>query len=269
MLPYITLVFTLAGFTVWWALLYFSPITTDLQKEYFSASYGLMALIGGLYGLMLSKRFGGIKSYLGLAVLFFSLGLLAQEFGQITYSYYSLVLGIEIPYPSLGDLGFAGSIALYMLGVYYLARACSINYLLETAKSKVIFVLVPAVLLSFTYYVFLRGYEIDLTDPLTTLLDLGYPLGQSLYVSLGAVLFLLSGKYLGGLMKEKVLFILGALLVQYLADFYFLFLVSREIFDTAGLSELIYLLAYFFMTFALVRLESVFDSVGKMPEAHD
>jgi hypothetical protein len=262
LLPYLTLLFMLAGFTVWWVFLYFSPATTDLQKEYFSASYGLVALIGGLYGLLVSRRFGGFKSFLGLAVFFFSAGLLAQEFGQLVYSYYSLVLGIEIPYPSLGDLGYAGSVALYMLGIYFLAKACTIQYLLEKPLSKVVFVVVPALLLGFTYWVFLKDYQMDFSDPLKVFLDLGYPLGQSLYISMAVLLLLLSGKYLGGLMKERVLLFLGALLVQYVADFYFLFLVSREIFDTAGISEYIYLLAYFFMTLALIRLESVFDSVG-------
>lgn len=261
LLPYITLLFILTGFTIWWVFLYFSPVASDLDKEYFSASYGLIALIGGVYGFIVSKRFGGLKSYLGKAVFFFSLGLLAQEFGQIVYSYYSLILGIEIPYPSLGDLGYAGSILMYMLGIYNLSGACSIKYLLEKPLSKIVFFLVPALLLGFTYWVFLKDYSLDLSDPLKVFLDLGYPLGQSLYVAMAVLLFILSGKYIGGVMKERVLLVLGALLVQYCADFYFLFLVSRELFDTAGLSEYVYLLAYFFMTLALIRLESVFDSV--------
>ena len=101
--------------TGWWLLLRLTPIGEDsFQNELFSASYGVMALWGGLLGWRISKKWGGVKSILGRSIVFFALGLLAQEFGQLIYSFYSLYLGVEIPYPSLGDLGFFGSIPLYI-----------------------------------------------------------------------------------------------------------------------------------------------------------
>lgn len=100
-------VFLFLLLTVWWIVLRWID-QSDIQYQIFSASYGVMALIGAFWGIAISKKWGGSASIMGKAILFFSLGLFAQEFGQLVYSAYAFFLKIQIPYPSIGDIGYFG-----------------------------------------------------------------------------------------------------------------------------------------------------------------
>jgi hypothetical protein len=247
-------------FTVWWLILYFFVGENYVIQELFSATYGVIALFGGVIGLGISQKWGGLKSHLGKAILFFSLGLLLQEFGQFAYSFYSLILQIEIPYPSLGDIGYFGSIPFYILGAIYISKAVGLNYLIKKPFNTLLLIVIPILSIVSAYKMFLSGY--DFTEfSLVMFLDFGYPLGQSLYVAFAFVIYLISLKELGGIMKSKILLFLVALVFQYLADFYFLYLISMDLWDTAGLNEYMYMFAYFLMAFAIIEIDIAYKNV--------
>ncbi len=247
-------------FALFWVYLALHGLQGDSnQAETFSALYGLMALFGGLLGLVVSRKWGGAKSLIGRAVLFMALGLLAQEAGQLTYSAYTYIAHIEIPYPSLGDIFYFGSVVLYIIAALSLVKALSTKATLKSAKILPIVVIIPVALLVFSYHVFLRGYTVHFNHPITVFLDFGYPLGQAFYVSLGLLALVLSLRYLGGVMKPVILFLIFALFLQYLADFTFLYQVSRNTWKVAGLNEFSYLVAYFVMTLSLIEFSAVHD----------
>lgn len=232
------------------------------EAELFSALYGSMALFGGLIGLGISKRWGGAKSLIGKSVLFISLGLLAQAAGQITYSMYTYLLHQEIPYPSFGDFWYFGSVILYILAMLSLLKALNVKTGIRSHKNKLIVLLVPIALLSLSYYEFLRGYEFDFSNPLVVFLDFGYPFGQAIYVSLALLAYLLARPYLGGIMKPVISFLIAALVIQYVADFTFLYQVSKETWETGGTNELMYLIAYFVMTLSLIMFNSALNKIS-------
>jgi len=234
---------------------------SDFALELFSGVYGVMALFGAVVGFKLSKEWGGRKSYVGRAIIMFALGLLAQEFGQITYSLYTLIFEQEIPYPSIGDIGYFGSIFFYIYGVWLLGKAVGAKYSIQSLGSKLLVVLIPAAVLAVSYWFFLREYEFDWSNPLTVFLDFGYPLGQAIYLSLAILVFTLSRKYLGGVMRPVILFLLFALAVQYVADFMFLYQTYHETWTTAGANDYVYLVAYFLMTVALLRFKFVANTI--------
>lgn len=249
------------GLSGWWLTLRAAAAPSDFALELFSGVYGVMALFGALVGLRLSKAWGGWKSLIGRAIQMFSFGLLAQEFGQITYSLYTLVFEIEIPYPSVGDIGYFGSIFFYIYGVWLLGKAVGAKFSLRSYGNKLQALVIPVVLLAVSYWFFLREYEADWSQPLTTFLDFGYPLGQAIYISLAILVFTLSRKFLGGVMRPVILFVLFALAVQYLADFMFLYQTYHETWTTAGTNDYTYLFAYFVMTIALIRFKAVADKI--------
>lgn len=249
-----------AGFLAFWTVLTIKGLQGETDSaELFSALYGTMALFGGLVGLKVSRRFGGFKSLIGRSVVFISLGLLAQEVGQITYSLYTHLFHKEIPYPSLGDIGFFGSVILYILAAFCLIKALSVKGVMKSHINKLWAIAVPGALLSISYYFFLKGHEYDTSNLVSVLLDFGYPLGQAFYISLAVLAFILSKRFLGGVMKPVILFFLFALLLQYIADFTFLYQVSRETWQTAGINELMYLVAYFVMTLSLIKFETALN----------
>ncbi len=248
--------------SVWWIFIAFFLGSKDLSANLlWAASYQLMALFGAICGLIVSRSWGGSKSAVGKAILFFSGGLLLQVFGQSVFSFYNLFLRVEVPYPSIADVGFFFSIPLYAYGAFLLGKMSGAHLSLKSLRKKIEAFIIPFLVLVASYMVFLRGYQFDWSRPLTILLDFGYPLGQATYVSLALLVFLLSKNFLGGLMRPKILLILLALVAQYVADYNFLYQASNQTWINGGYGDYIYLFAYFIMAMALVNLGSVFEKI--------
>ncbi len=258
--------------SLWWLYIAINHLqgTGRTHAEIFGASYGVMALFGGFVGLMVSKRWGGFRSLIGKSTGLIALGLLAQEFGQLTYSYLGTKT-TDVPYPSIGDIGYFGSIILYIVGVFYLIKAVRVKSTLSKVSYRAIIVALPIILLTASYWIFLRGYQADPTNKLATILDFGYPLGQAFYFSLAILAYLLSRKYLGGLMKPVILLLIVALLTQYASDFTFLYRNNQGTWQTAGINDFMYLTSYFMMTISLLAFGRVIDGLRNKvpPKAHE
>lgn len=248
--------------TIWWFIIAVLWENQSVDANLlWGASYQLMAVVGVIFGMLVSRSWGGTQSIMGKTILFYALGLLLQVLGQSVFSYYNLILQVEIPYPSLADLGYFLSIPVYVYATALLAKAAGAGISLKALHKKVLAIIIPAVILAASYFVFLKGYEFDWESPLRMFLDFGYPLGQALYVSLALLVYVLSKNFLGGLMKPKILIVLFALAIQYIADYNFLTQAYHGTWVNGGYGDFIYLLAYFLMTLALVNLGSAYEKI--------
>ena len=248
-----------ALFTVWWAVLRLMNVANDSNSnQLFAAVYGLIALYGGILGITVAKQWGGLRSVMGKSIGFFAVGLLFQEIGQVSYSYYIYYLRVAVPYPSFGDFFFYGTIPLYIVAVIYLARASGIHISLRSIRSKLQGVLIPVGILLFSYFVFLQGYKADWSNPLKVFIDFAAPFGQAIYISLALLTLTLTRGILGGVMKSKILFMLFALFAQYVADWTFLYQANRGIWYAGGINDYMYLCAYFLMTLGLLQLKTAY-----------
>ncbi len=251
---------TLAAFiilTIFWIFLQvIIPNEKDIHK-FFGAVYGVIALWGAIWGVGISLKWGGIKSVMGRAILMFSLGLFAQEFGQVVLSFYDYYLHIEGSYPSLGDVGYFGSIPLYIYGIVLLAQASGVKIALRSFTKQIQALIIPIAMLILGYSLFLKGYKLDWSNPIKVYLDFGYPLGEAIYISIAIVTYLLSRSVLGGIMRSKILFILFALCVQFLSDYTFLYQSSKGTWHVGQINDYMYLVAYFLMSLGLMQLGTV------------
>lgn len=238
------------------------PVDDSLKyRQIWGGFYTVMALYGGILGYWVSEQWGGYKSLVGKAMLFLSVGLFLQTFGQISNSYYNVFLHTEVPYPSLGDIGFFGSVLAYIYAAILLFKTTGSRFSMRLIINKIGAIVIPIAILSGSYYLFLKDYEFDWTNKLKIFLDFGYPLGQALYISIALLALLTSWKILGGIMKKPIVFFLIALIFDYLADFVFLFQVSRGTWITGGLDDYLYFFSYFVMAIALIYMGSVFYKV--------
>ncbi len=251
-----------AGYWVYFQLFLTGNDIHHRQIYTFSSVYGIIALWGAICGIIAAFKWGGFRSVLGKALLFFSVGLLSQEFGQLAYSYYYIVEHLEVAnYPGFGDIGFFSTIPLYCLGVIFLAKSSGVSLRIKSLSHTIPAVLITFGVLAAGYLLFLQGYEIDSSNPIKTFLDFGYPLGAAIYVSLTAGTYLLSRGILGGIMKARILFVLFALCLQFMADYTFLFQTSRGTWVDSGINDFIYFISYFFMTLALLQFGSVYQNL--------
>lgn len=247
--------------TAWWLYIFISGFNQTFQNYAFAATYGLIALWGGGWGLWISKKWGGFSSTIGRAIIVLSLGLLAQEFGQLVFSYYNISSNIEIPYPSIADIGFFGSVILYIIGISLLAKASGAKFMLRTVISKLQVITLPLVMLTISYFMFLGGYEFDFSDPLRVFLDFGYPFGEAIYISIAILTYTLSRNLLGGIMKSRILLIIVAFIVQYIAEFNFLYQNLQGTWVNGGYGDYLYFLAYFLMTVGLILFKTALDKL--------
>src|SRR4051812_45188649 len=102
---------------LWWLKINFLTTSFEGEVYYFNWFYGLIALTGSLYTIFfVARKWGGYKSVIGKSLIFISLGLLSQWFGLQIWTYYNLILKIEVPYPSFADIGYFALIPFYTLG---------------------------------------------------------------------------------------------------------------------------------------------------------
>lgn len=248
--------------SAWWAVLFFSFHAQLVGPNLiWAATYQVVAIFGIIYGFITAKRWGGFKSVMGRAILFLTFGLFLQIIGQTIFSIYGLFLNTDVPYPSLADVGFFGSIPFYAFGIFQLGKAAGAHSMIKSFKGVAVSIILPFIMLAVSYFFFLRNYTINLDYPLRVFLDFGYPLGQAIYVSLALLVYFLSRNFLGGIMKLKILVILLALILQYIADFNFLYQYSKGTWINGGYGDVLYMTAYFVMTLGLIYMGTTFEKI--------
>ena len=254
----ITLLSLFSFYLIFWVFINFFDLQLISNRvDLFVDTYGLMAFLGGVFGILISREWGFLKSNVGKVIFFLSLGLLFQFLGQVTYSVYYYVFGIENPYPSLGDLFYLGSVLLYIYGVWLIIEIGMLKKrLLNVSKlTQFLCVLLPLMIFIGTYSIFLKGYPFDDANLVRIFLDFAYPIGQATFVSLAFISTLIFRNYLGGVLKNSILLILLALIMQFIADTYFLYHSLYETWVVGGFGDLLFLIAYLIMGLAIINFD--------------
>ncbi len=256
------LTFVSVFFILWGLYINFFLPADNLQSGYLTDTYGIIALIAAVFGYLVSKDWGGKNSVVGKALIYLSAGLLMQFLGNLSYTLIYYLTNIENPYPAFGEIFYMISAPLYLMGIWNLGVASGAKFSLSTRKGKLYAITITLALLIGSYFVFIHG-RIDPTEPLLNrFLDIYYPLGQTLFVSLAICTYVLSTNLLGGIMRARVLFILFALIFQYFADGIFLYQTRNDMWQPAGLSDLMFIISYFLMGIGLVLYESAAHKIS-------
>jgi hypothetical protein len=209
-----------------------------------------------------SSIWGRLKSALGKAVFFISLGLFCWGFGETIWSYYNFFRHVAAPYPSIADIGFAPSIFFWVLGAAYLSRASGAWLVLKRSfRAKLFTIGAPLVLLAFSYYLLVTVARAGVIVPsgetlLKVILDIAYPLGDFLAATLALVVFALSFRYFGGFYRAATLAILAGLAVMYAADFTFSYTTTTGSFYNADWGDLLLTLGLFLLSFGILGFAS-------------
>lgn len=241
---------------IWWLRLHFYNIQESGEVYIFGAVYPLIALIGAANGISIAKKWGGWESSLGKSIYFFSFGLLALWFGQTTWSYYNIIARIEVPYPSLADIGYVAIIPLYALGSLYLGQASGAGVGIKKNIGKTVVVLTSFIVIFIAYSLFFRNLSLDLSEPVRSFLDLMYSFGEAVTISITISVFILSYPILGGRMRGKVLYLIFALVAQYVTDYTFLYMAANGSYYNGGIVDLMYATSFLITSIGLINLRS-------------
>lgn len=246
------------GLVIFWGWIRVHGLTEGPINNLYGVLYPFIPLIGGLYGIfVVSREWGGFKSVMGKSVLFLSLGLLAEVFGQWAWSYYTMIQSIEVPYPSIADIGYFAIIPLYSYAMYNFAKVSGIKFGLSTFLGKIQALAVPLVMITIAYFFFLKDIQVDWSNPIRTFLDFGYPGLEPIAVSIGILTYSLSRNILGGVMRSKILYIIFALVFQFITDYTFLYQAGTGTYYNAGIVDLLYTTSFMLMVLGILSLGSI------------
>jgi len=246
------------GLLIFWIWINMQGLEEGSINNSYGLLYPIISLIGGLYGIIsVAPKWGGYKTVMGRGILFLSLGLLAEVFGQWAWSYFTIVSQIEVPYPSVADVGYFLIVPLYSYAMYNFAIAAGVKFSLRRYVGKLQAVIIPAAMIAVAYFLFLRHVEIDLTSPIRTFLDFGYPGFEAIAISISILTYSLSRGVLGGVMHSRILYLVVALMAQYITDYTFLFRAGIGTYYNAGPVDLMYTISLTIMALGIISFNYI------------
>jgi len=201
-IAYIAAALALTSVTILYILLQSSPGALYILSNTAGPAFSLVPLLLVLYALT-KQNLSFIKSARWLAF-----GFLLWSLGEVTYSFYALVLGVAIPFPSIADFFWLAGYPLVLVGmaVFLLQfrfaitrRSLSIALGVSTAATGLIavFLVIPVTSISSDLMSNIIGLAYPIMDiallyaPIVgMLLFRGGKLSQGWYwLALGAILF--------------------------------------------------------------------------------
>ncbi len=258
-IAYVSLLFLISSLYLGLFLYHFvDPSFVDpVGFAFYSYTYWVIALIGGIFGLLISNKWGGLRSIAGKAIFWLSIGLLMQSLGQMIYAYLSVIQGVEDPYPSPAEIFFVSSIPSYIIGSYYIAKLSGLSADLKTKKFKVFAVVTALLLMWFAYSQFIEGHDVESTSLILLSLEIIYPFGQSIFIVTTLLAFFLNKNLKGGALMNRIFFLLFGLLSQYFADTFY----DRT---PVQYSDMLYIYSYFLISLGLILFnETAFKTIIK------
>lgn len=266
----------LGALLVFWLSLALSGLQTNFWNYFYSFAFSLIPLIGGLIGMFFAKSWGWLKSSIGRAVFFISLGSFSWGAGSMVWSYYNFFTGVAAPYPSIADIGFVLALPFWIIGIFNLSKATGARTGLHSKAGKMMLFIIPAIVTAVSYYLLVhvaRGGILTIPDEtlnaflnnLKLILDLAYPLGDVAILTLSLVIFSLSAKFIGGFYRLPILSVFLGFTLMYFADFVFSYTTTVGTFYNGNFGDLLFTLALFVITFGGLGLKVEHEKIEVKP----
>ncbi len=237
-------------FLIYWGIFYFGYKPTLVMKNIISLLVGIIALLDGFVGIIVSKPWGIFKTNIGKAILFISTGSFLWGVGGVMWGYYNFFLNIAVPYPSYADLAyFPGSLS-WVIGIIYLSRATGAKIEIRKKKAKLFLLIIPFIIMIFSYYfiLFVVKGGIIWSTPIKTFFDLAYPSIDIIILTIAFIIFGLSVNFLGGKYKLSIFAILLGFVCMFVADFIISYKTSLNMEINAGISDMIFTVSFYLLT---------------------
>lgn len=240
----------------WWLFITAQGLENTTQNFFYGVALGILPCLASVFGFINSNKWGGLKSSIGKSTFFLSLGLLTWGIGTLVFAYYNIFLQIDIPYPSWADLFYIVSWPLWAVGMVYLSRATGAKSQLKTVRGRVVFFLIPILIATLSYYLLIivarEGTIFSASEDLVKVFfDLAYPIGDLVILTIALLIYGLSFRFLGGLFRWPIIFILSGFVLNYLGDFGFVYKATKGTFVVAGWVDFVYTIAFFFIGYGI------------------
>lgn len=242
---------------LWSVLLYMLDLKVSFYNLIYNVALALLPMIGGVIGVIRTKQWGGVRSLFGKIILFLSLALFAWSAGTWIWLFYTVFLNIAVPYPSFADLFYCMYYPLVGVGTIFLVQITTKKGDASPLQRLNIF-FVPIIMSILTYYyifMVIYGGSGQIDNPLKLFVDLAYPMGDLVIFTIVAITSGEKLNFLGIRLKIPMTMIFIAILVGYVADFYFTYSTSVGSYYNGALSDYIFALEMTLLSLGIIFLQ--------------
>ncbi len=231
---------------VWNVFLYLNPDKQTVYNYLFNIAYSSIFIYGASVAFHTLKNYS-LSTPIGKSLLFYTISLSLYTLGMFAWTYYNLILKVEVPYPGIPDLFFVLFQPFSLLSFYFLVKSYGSTFTLP----RLLELGVLSLVLFFILYSFLKttslGEELSF---LTRILNITYPLFDALLAGL-AIIGLRTEK--GALHPNLLVFVFAALAMVF-ADTAFSNRSATGTYWNGGISDTAYAISATLFTFGLINL---------------
>lgn len=240
-------IFLLILNVVWTVFLYFQPSHTTSINYLYNLSYGLNFFLASYL------CFGYIKKFLNFRVSlnFFNLSFISFFIAQLVWLYYNLIIKTAVPYPGWADFFWL---------LFYLLIATGFIVLLRTLKSALtianyieIFITAGIIFLIISSFLSLNTSQAGLPI-LTQFLNYAYPVADAFLIALSITTL----RSQAGRLKTMLLFFIFGFIGLAVADTFFAYQTTLEVYWNGNIVDLIYAFSGFLLLMAIIYLPRLF-----------
>jgi len=196
------------------------------------------ALISAIFGFDVARRYG-FRSFFGAIFFLLALGLLIWCIGEIMWAIYVLVLGIEVPFPSLADVFYITGYGSFFIGFFIFMKV--FGHVFSERAIKVPSIISGLVILAITSFTVVPEALIHSGNIVEAALAVAYPMHDAVLIALAVIALMV---FWGGKLARGWLYLLIGFMLTGLVDiFYYYYDLLGLIWEGHPL-ELPWLLSY-------------------------
>lgn len=239
----------------WGVYLQFLPSTKTIWNYDYNIANALIYFFGGLIGLYYSLAYCWPPK-LKKGLLFISGGQFSWAIASFLWSYYNIVLRIELPSPSVADYFFLIFILLISVGTLYLLSYSKAKITHENARDTMTIILVTYI----ATFLFISPPDISSNqNVLQMIFNFMNAVGDAFLFAIALIAMRIGKDILSVPMRY---FMIG-LFLQALGDFVYGYRVVNGIYWNGDISDLIYTCSGFLVSAAIISLSKRAASKSK------
>jgi hypothetical protein len=230
----------------------------------------ILPIVGGILGMMVARNYSSFKSSFGQGIIFVSLYLFIWGLGQAAWTYYVIFSKVEIPYPSLADIGYLLAIPPALYGVYKLSQAMGVKYALRTRVGKITLIVIPLLCIIASYYLLIivgrGGFPSADSINIKFIVDLAYPTSDLAIIAFSLTTIVLTRKQLGGRFRVPLYAILLGFVLMYIADFGLSYTSNNNTYHSGCWVDYFWTVGIAVIAFGLIFLQPDRKKASQVPE---
>ncbi len=235
---------------VWWVIIFVLGEELSVGASFFNLGESAFAIAFGVYMLWRTSKVNSTYIY-KLFLILYSTGLSLYGVGNLIWFYADIVLGTNIPFPSLADVFYLAQMPLCIWGLFYFMYIfdpiVSSKYRTRVGYSVVIFCLALFINVGLLSIVIFGIENVTIEKYLT----LFFPFESFSVLVLAFVLYQRRLLRIRVLKTSALVFILVGHLMFFFADMAFLFASFMASLSNANLADLLYVTALFITFYGL------------------